>query len=262
MKNFLSAILIFPLLFLFELSFSQTGIYSSDGILTVETPTSVDILNGYPSASELDSNAISEYNKGTEIVYGLNKFKKEEHNKQLKVAIDHLIKSINYDASFVQAYDNLGKAYRMLGEIDLAIEVYKISIKIFPSGVSAIQNLAIAYSQKKEWDNSISEYKKLIKLQPDSPEGYYGISGIYQRTKQLDLALENALIALKLYKNNPPNFIGDGYGQVGLIYYYMGDKENARKYIIKAKEKDYENNFEEVFKATYPQSLLNELNIK
>ena len=248
------AVLIFPLLCLFEISFSQTGIYSSDGILTVEIPTSIDILNGYPDANDLDSNAISEYNKGTEIVFGLYKFKKEEHNKQLKIAIDHLIKSINYD--------NLGKAYRMLGEIDLAIEVYKISIKIFPGGVSAIQNLAIAYSQKKEWNNSISEYKKLIKLNPNSPEGYYGISGIYLRTKQLDLALNNALIALKLYEINPPNSIGDGYGNVGLIYYYMGDKENARKYIIKAKEKDYENNFEEAFRTTYPQSLLNELNIK
>jgi len=254
--------ILFTLLFLFKISFSQTGIYSSDGILTVEIPTSVDILNGYPNASDLDSNAISEYNKGTEIVFGLNKFSKEEHNKQLKIAIDHLIKSINYDDSFVQAYDNLGKAYRMLGEIDLAIEVYKISIKIFPGGVSAIQNLAIAYSEKKEWSSSILEYEKLIKLDPDSPEGYYGIAGIYKRTKQFDLALKNALIALKLYENNPPNFIGDGYGRVGLIYYYMGDKENARKYIIKAKEKDYENNFEEVFKATYSQSLLNELNIK
>lgn len=258
----MKAVLIFPLLFLFEISFSQTGIYSSDGVLTVEIPTSVDILNGYPDANDIDSNAISEYNKGTEIVFGLYKFKKEEHNEQLKIAIDHLIKSINYDASFVQAYDNLGKAYRMLGEIDLAIEVYKISIKIFPGGVSAIQNLAIAYSQKKEWNNSILEYKKLIDLDPNSPEGYYGISGIYLRTKQLDLALNNALIALKLYEINPPNFIGDGYGNVGLIYYYMGDKENARKYIIKAKEKDYENNFEEAFRTTYPQSLLNELNIK
>jgi len=241
---------------------SQTGIYNSDGILTVEIPTSIDVLYGYPSADDLDQQAISEYNKGTEIVFGLNKFKKEEHNKQLKVAIDHLIKAINYDTSFVQAYDNLGKAYRMLGEIDLAIKVYKISIKIFPGGASAIQNLAVAYTEKKEWGNSISEYKKLIKLDTDSPEGYYGIAGVYKRTKQYDLALKNALIALKLYENNPPNFIGDGYGRVGLIYYYMGDKENARKYIIKAKEKDYENNFEEAFRTTYPQSLLNELNIK
>ena len=230
--------------------------------MTVDIPTSIDVLLGYPSADDLDPQAISEYNKGTEIVFGLNKFKKEEHNKLLKTAIDHLIKSINYDQSFVQAYDNLGKAYRMLGEIDLAIEVYKISIKIFPGGVSAIQNLAIAYSEKKEWSSSILEYEKLIKKAPNNPEGYYGLAGIYKRTAQLDIALKNALKALKLYENNPPNFIGDSYGRVGLIYYYMGDKENARKYIIKAKEKDYENNFEEEFKATYTKSLLNELNIK
>ena len=51
---------------------------------------------------------------------------------------------------FVQAYDNLGKSYRMLGNYNLAKESFEISIKIFPSGISAHQNLAIIYEKEKD----------------------------------------------------------------------------------------------------------------
>ena len=54
----------------------------------------------------------------------------------------------------------------MVGNFKLAIQSYKISIKIFPSGTSAHQNLAVVYETLKEWDNSIMEYKVVINLAP------------------------------------------------------------------------------------------------
>ena len=259
MKN--SLLFLFFLLSMTILN-SQTGIYSTNGVLTVEIPTSVDVMTGYPSADELDSQAITEYNKGSEILYSLNQIKEEEREKALYKSIDYLIAAINYDEKFIQAYDNLGKAYRMVGSFKLAIQSYKISIKIFPSGTAAHQNLAIVYETLKEWDNSIMEYKVVINLAPQNPEGYYGLANIYQKMSKLDLALSNAITALKLYEKKSPNYIGDSYGQVGLIYYYMGNQEKAREYILMAKEKDFKNNFESRFYSTYPESLLKELNIK
>ena len=140
---------------------SQTGIYSTNGVLTVEIPTSVDVMTGYPSADELDSQAITEYNKGSEILYSLNQLKEEEREKALYKAIDYLIAAINYDEKFIQAYDNLGKAYRMLEKYDLAIKSYNISLKIFPSGSIAHQNLAVVYTEQNMWIKAIEEYKIL-----------------------------------------------------------------------------------------------------
>ena len=82
-------------------AYSQTGINSSDGVLTVEVPTHIDVLEGYPSGDELNPEAIEYYRKGTESIFD-----------NPKKAIDYLIKAINYDPKFVQAYDNLGKVYR------------------------------------------------------------------------------------------------------------------------------------------------------
>jgi tetratricopeptide (TPR) repeat protein len=244
MKN--SPLFLFFLLYITILN-SQTGIYSTNGVLTVEIPASVDVVTGYPSADELDPQAVSEYNKGSEILFSLNQINEEEREKALYKAIDYLIAAINYDEKFIQAYDNLGKAYRMVGNFKLAIQSYKISIKIFPSGTSAHQNLAVVYETLKEWDNSIMEYKVVINLAPQNPEGYYGLANIYQKMSKLDLALSNALIALELYEKNPPNYIHDSYLQVGLIYYYKKEKSLAKKYLKIAKEKFDENNISDRF---------------
>jgi tetratricopeptide (TPR) repeat protein len=145
-------------------SFGQTGIYSSNGVLTIETPVVTDVLLGYPTGDVLDSRAIE-------------------------------------------------------------------------------------------------EYKILIKMSPQNPEGYYGLANVYQTLSKLDLALSNAFIALELYKQNPTNYIGDSYAQIGLIYYYMGNKSKAKEYIQIAKEKYISNNLESYFNSTFPKSMIKELSI-
>ena len=254
--------LIILLLFIPLASFSQEGLYYYDKVLSIEVPTNIDVLNGYPTADELNSDAIDNYNKATELFYKLSNLKDiEEKNKLLSQAAIYFTKAINSDSKFVQAYDNLGKTYRMLNENDLAIKSYEISLKIFPKGNAARQNLAVVYTEIGDWDNAIYQYTTLISLNPIDPEAYYGLANVYSRIKNYDLALPYALDALKLYKQSPTNYIGDSYGQVGLIYYYLGNKSEGRKYIQTAKREYIKNGFEFNFYSTFPQTLLNELNI-
>ena len=257
MKN-----LLILLILSWSVCFGQKGLYYDDNILSVEIPTNIDVLNGYPSADELNSDAIDNYNKATELIYKLPNLKDvDEKNKLLNQAANYFTKAINSDSKFIQAYDNLGKTYRMLNENYLAIKSYEISLKIFPKGNTARQNLAVVYSEIGDWDNAIYQYTTLISLNPNNPEGYYGLANVYSRIKNYDLALPYALDALNLYKKSPTNYIGDSYGQVGLIYYYLGNKSEGRKYIQIAKEEYIKNGFESKFYLTFPQTLLKELNI-
>jgi hypothetical protein len=87
------------------------------------------------------------------------------------------------------------------------------------------------------------------------------LANIYKKTSKLKLALFNAFIALDLYRKEPTNYIGDSYGQIGLIYYYMGNKLKAKEYIQIAKEKHLSNNLESYFNSTFPDSMIKELSI-
>ena len=72
---------------------------------------------------------------------------------------------------------------------------------------------------------------------------------------------KTSFIALDLYRKEPTNYIGDSYGQIGLIYYYMGNKLKAKEYIQIAKEKHLSNNLESYFNSTFPDSMIKELSI-
>jgi Flp pilus assembly protein TadD len=147
------------------------------------------------------------------------------------------LKAIKADSKYVEAYDNLGLIYRRLEDFDKAIEYYNKSIKLFPKGQMAHQNLAAVYGIKKDYKSAINEYEAILEISPNDPEGYFGIANSYMMLSQFDDALINAKKALDLYEKINSPHIGDGYYMVGLINYYKGDNENAKKYLKLAKDK-------------------------
>tara|TARA_B100001250_G_C19533332_1_gene671442 strand:+ start:39 stop:800 length:762 start_codon:yes stop_codon:yes gene_type:complete len=246
-------LLIIPLL-----SLTQTQIYSSDGVSTIRVPAILDALLGYPTFEEINSKAIDSYNEATKLV---ERFFKKEDEGLLYKAIDYYIQAINYDDKFVQAYDNLGKIYRMLGNYKLAQSAYEISIKIFPNGEVAHQNLAICYLNLEQLSKAIEEYKTLIKIRPENPEGYYGLGNCYKRQKKYELALIEATHALELYIKNPPNYIGDGYWLVGEILYYLDEKDLATEMLQLSISIDAGNEIFTTFNSNYRKKILKDLNI-
>jgi len=236
-------------LFSYGFSFSQTGVYDkADKLMHIvyDIP-----LAKYPLYEDLEEDAIEFYNKATNAILT---------NPDL--AITYYVKAIQADNKFVQAYDNIGKAYRMLEKYDLAIKYYNRSIEIFPNGVFAYQNLAIVYEFQNKYDDVINAYKKVIDINPYSAEGYYGLGNTYLYDNKFNLALINAKKALDIYKVDPPNYIGDSYAQVGLIHFYLGNKSEAKKYIQIAKEKYITNNLEQTFKDYIPSVIIKELSIE
>jgi len=127
-------------------------------------------------------------------------------NKDLDNAVKYYEKAISIDPGYVDAYDNLGLAFRHQGNLEKAEFYYKKSIEIYPNGYLAHQNLAIVYGLKKLYDKALNEYKIMIKIDPNDPEGYYGIANYYMTIGNNDLALENAKKALKLYEEVTEEF--------------------------------------------------------
>jgi tetratricopeptide (TPR) repeat protein len=158
-------------------------------------------------------------------------------NKDTKNAVKYYLKSIKADPGFEEAYDNLGRVYRTLGEYEKAIECYNKSIEIYPNGEMAHQNLAVVYGIQEKLDKALAQYDILQKISAENPESYFGAANIYMRQEKFDKALENANKALELYIASNSHYIGEAYYLVGLIHYYNDDLEESKKHMTLAKDK-------------------------
>ncbi|MFT6981397.1 MAG: tetratricopeptide (TPR) repeat protein [Crocinitomicaceae bacterium] len=157
--------------------------------------------------------------------------------KDTKNAVKYYLKSIKADPGFEEAYDNLGRVYRTMGEYEKAIECYNKSIEIYPNGEMAHQNLAVVYGIQEKLDKALVQYDILQKISSENPESYFGAANIYMQQEKFDKALENANKALELYIASNSHYIGEAYYLVGLIHYYNDDLEEAKKSMQIAKDK-------------------------
>lgn len=154
----------------------------------------------------------------------------------MNYAIQSYKSAIAEDSLFVEAYDNLGRAFRLNNQIDSAIHYYKKSLQIYPEGSIANQNIGVAYMKMEDYDGAIESYKRIIELYPDSAEGYYGLAQVYIVTFKHKDALTCIDKAIEIYAKNESDVISDGYLMKALIYSGLEDKVNTKKYLILAKE--------------------------
>lgn len=171
--------------------------------------------------------AVENYNSGYKA------FKARDY----KTAVAHYRQAIALDADYVDAYDNCGLAYRRLGNIDSAVYFYKASIALYPKGSTAHGNLALLYSEKKEHAKALKEFDELAKCNPNDPEAPYGKAGVYLDMGKYDKALASAKRSVTLFEKYHPQYAGDAYYYVGLAYFQLHDKVNAKLYMQKAIEK-------------------------
>jgi tetratricopeptide (TPR) repeat protein len=218
-------------------------------ILTFPVTKNTDIVYDYPT--EIEDEAVKYYNKAINAT-----------SSNSELAIEYYLKAIKIEPTFIQAYDNLGQLFRVLEKYNLSIECYNKSISLYPKGHIAHINLATLYSHQNNSEKAILHYKEVIQIKPNSPEGYYGVAKIYLDDQKLNSALEYAEKALSRYKKKPNIGIADSYAVIGLVYYYLDNPTEAKKYIQLAKSKYQEYNVEEVFHTTFPKWLLTELSIK
>lgn len=151
-------------------------------------------------------------------------------------AIQFYKKSIKADPKFVEAYDNLGRVYRRIGNYEQATSYYKKSIAIYPQGMMAHQNLAVIYGLTRNNTGAQHEYRKLIDLDSTNAEGYFGLAKTQLQDQKLPTALKNTRKALAIYRQNQSDYLADAHYLLGLIYYAQNDLINAKKELTKVKE--------------------------
>ncbi len=161
------------------------------------------------------------YNKGSDY------FEQQNYPK----AIQSFEQAISIDNNYIDAYDNLGLAFRHADNLDSAEYYYLASIRKYPKGSVALRNMGVIEVMKKNYDKAKDYYDRAIAINPKDAEAYYGLTRLYSLSNNIPEALKNGLLTEQYYKEtNDPN-IGDCYVMLAMLYLMQHDKSNSQKYL-------------------------------
>ncbi len=114
-------------------------------------------------------------------------------------AIAAFSKATQLDRLFAKAYEEIGKLYKLLGDMEKAeeymqqaAEIYmdtdklgsaeEVLNEILESGTDSLNvfnTLGVIYRKKGDTDTALHQYKKALKVHPDEPYIYYNIGRLY-----------------------------------------------------------------------------------
>ena len=117
--------------------------------------------------------------------------------------------------------------------------------KTSPSSPKAHNNLADVYARHGDLENAINEFKLAIKLKPDYGDAYYNLGLTYEQSGDTINAKKNYLESLKLNKN-----LWQGYYSLGFLSLKENDFSKAIGYFNEAL-KIYPTNLDVMFSLAY-----------
>ncbi len=134
-------------------------------------------------------------------------------------AVDLISKALKARPGFDKAHNNLGLAYKGLGETGKAIECYEAALAITPDFALAHFNLGVALEDSGRLRESIESLSRAIALEPELAEAYYYLAKALKRQGRMEEAIENYRRALAINANfaEAHNNLGNILRRRGLI---------------------------------------------
>jgi Flp pilus assembly protein TadD len=179
----------------------------------------------------LTSDALIHFNSGVSF-YNQREFSK---------AIQAYQKVIELDPTYIEAYNNLGIIYQMVGDVERAFESYQKSTEINPryekgynnlgillllkgrneEALEAFQkalainsnnieshiNLGILFKKKGEWEKAIESYRKALAINPLHRETHYNIALLYEQLENSKLAISHYQQFIQLSSKSHPELV-------------------------------------------------------
>jgi tetratricopeptide (TPR) repeat protein len=145
---------------------------------------------------------------------------------QFKEAEAHFQKTLNLDAGFMRAYDNLGLTYEALGQYDDAERVYKQAVVLNrqakqPSPWPAL-NLGALLFKLGQLGEAEFYLEESLRYDPRFPKAHYQMGLLLEKEKKDQEATRELSLAIK----NDPTYAEPHYA-LGRIYQRTGNRQAA-----------------------------------
>jgi len=141
--------------------------------------------------------------------------------------IYHLMKAIEVDPTFTDAYYNMGVMQKRLGHSAAATEYYRKAVEIDPKYVPARANLASELGNAGQTAAAIAHYEETLRLQPDNGLALVNLALLYMSSSQKQP--EKAQPLLETAQRLSPDEPGV-YDLLAKCMEAQGKMDEARKY--------------------------------
>lgn len=158
-------------------------------------------------------------------------------------AIDRFQKAIGAIPDYIDAINNLGRTYYMMGKFGLAMSTLKQAQQIAErqsldnsnilAGIHA--NIGDIYRQREDYTQAILEYQEVLRLAPLMPRAHYEIGNLY---------LKQAKYKEAIYRFNKALELDIKYNKAllnrSICYYLTGNFKKSWKDIMTLEERGFE----------------------
>ena len=134
----------------------------------------------------LKEKAINEYRKAEAVSKSGGEY---AANKAFKISDKQERRGFDYLDSRVENVLKLGDEFLKDGSLDLAIEEFRIAVKLEPDSAITNQKLGDAYVKKGMLDEAITQYERVKELKPESSLSYLGLGIVHARMFDIDRAI-------------------------------------------------------------------------
>lgn len=154
----------------------------------------------------------------TQFNNGITYFKEGELNK----AIDAFKLSLEYKPDNSKAFYNLGKIYYELGQKDLAQSYYKDAVGLSPKDSLSMVAVGLIYYEKANYPEALKYYNMTIEIAPKFGLVYFNRGTMLGQNKQYEQSLEDLTNAIKYEPEN-----SEAYINRGLAHFFMDNRDKA-----------------------------------
>jgi len=137
-------------------------------------------------------------------------------------AVTVWLKQFSLDPNNANIANNIGIAYRRLGQHDTAIEFYKRAIELDPQFGHAYYSLGLAHYDRNEYEEAKNAFLGAVRLNYRTGVSYYNLGLAYHGLKDYLNAEASYLKAIQFAYN-----LGGTYYNLGLTYFEQGDYNKA-----------------------------------
>ena len=160
-------------------------------------------------------------------------YKKSEIINNARKALDH---ATFFGANSLVAFDDVslnisGDKFYEKGEIQKAIDEFKLALELDPNNVNVHNSLGVCYGLQSHYGLAIAAFQKAIAIDPGEYMALHNLGLVHLLIEERDRALEYFLDA---YKINGNNF--EVAFQTGKLYFETGNFKKSRPYLERAAE--------------------------